>query len=252
LDQYLGKKILAEIDQIDIDRIISAKLNDGVSNARVNRILALVSAVLNIARREWDWIDKVPPIRKLSEPARRIRWLTHKEAIRLLAELPAHLEAMARFSLLTGLRESNVTKLEWNQIDLQRHVAWIHPDQAKTGKAIGVPLNNEVISIIRSQIGKNSCYVFVYKGKTVLRANNHAWRKALIRAGIENFCWHDLRHTWASWHVQAGTPLNVLQELGGWSDYKMVLRYAHLAPEHLAQYAANVVTATEGNILKLR
>lgn len=242
LDRYLGQKVLAEIDQSDIDRIITAKLKDGVSNARVNRITALVSAVLNKARREWGWIDQVPPIRKLAEPTKRIRWLTHDEAARLLTELPPHLEAMARFSLLTGLRESNVTLLEWNQIDLQRRVAWIHPDQAKAGKAIGVPLNDEAISIIRAQIGKHQRYVFVYQGKTVLRANNHAWRKALKRADIEDFRWHDLRHTWASWHVQAGTPLNVLQELGGWSDYKMVLRYAHLAPEHLAQHAANVGT----------
>jgi integrase len=84
--------------------------------------------------------------------------------------------------------------------------------------------------------------VFVCKGKTVLRANNYAWKKALLRAGIDYFRWHDLRRTWASWHIQAGTPLNVLQELGKWTDYKMVLRYAHLAPEHLAQHAANVVT----------
>ncbi len=242
LDRYLGNKVLAEIDQADIDHIITAKLKDGVSNARVNRITALVSAVLNTARLEWGWIDSVPPIRKLAEPTKRIRWLSHEEVARLLAELPPHLEVMARFSLLTGLRESNVTKLEWNQIDLQRRVAWIHPDQAKAGKAIGVPLNDEAVSIIRSQIGNHARYVFVYKGKTVLRANNHAWRKALNRAGIEDFRWHDLRHTWASWHVQAGTTLNVLQELGGWSDYKMVLRYAHLAPEHLARHAANVVT----------
>lgn len=122
---------------------------------------------------------------------------------------------MARFSLLTGLRESNVTKLEWNQIDLQRRVAWIHPDQAKAGKAIGVPLNDEVVNIVRSQVGNDLHYVFVYKGKAVLRANNHAWRKALNRAGVKDFRWHDLRHTWASWHVQAGTPLNALQKLGG-------------------------------------
>jgi len=49
----------------------------------------------------------------------------------------------------------------------------------------------------------------------------------------------DLRHTWASWHVQAGTPLNVLQELGGWSDYSMVPRYAHLSPEHLAKFCTS-------------
>ncbi len=242
LDRYLGRKALADIDQSDVDRIISAKLKEGVSNARANRITALVSAVLNTARREWGWIDSVPPIRKLAEPTKRIRWLTKDEAARLLAELPPHLEAMARFSLLTGLRESNVTKLEWNQIDLQRRVAWIHPDQAKAGKAIGVPLNDEAVNIVRSQIGNDLHYVFVFKGKAVLRANNHAWRKALNRAGIKDFRWHDLRHTWASWHVQAGTPLNVLQELGGWSDYKMVLRYAHLAPEHLAHHAANIGT----------
>ncbi len=61
-----------------------------------------------------------------------------------------------------------------------------------------------------------------------------AWYKAMKRAGIENFRWHDLRHTWASWHVQSGTPLHVLQELGGWASYAMVQRYAHLAADHLA------------------
>lgn len=61
-------------------------------------------------------------------------------------------------------------------------------------------------------------------------------RKALQRAGIENFRWHDLRHTWASWHAQAGTPLHVLQELGGWETVEVVRKYAHLSSEHLAQY----------------
>jgi len=69
------------------------------------------------------------------------------------------------------------------------------------------------------------------------KAGTKWWRKALERAGIENFTWHGLRHTWASWHVQNGTPLNVLQELGGWSSYEMVQRYAHLAPDHLSDYA---------------
>ncbi len=66
-----------------------------------------------------------------------------------------------------------------------------------------------------------------------------AWRKALKRAGIENFRWHDLRHTWASWHIQNGTPHYVLKELVGWESMEMVLRYSHLAPEHLSPYADN-------------
>jgi integrase len=139
----------------------------------------------------------------------------------------------------TGLRESNVLELEWSQIDLQRRVAWIHPDQAKAGKAIGVPLNDDAIAVIKLQIGKHSARIFTYKGVPIKKAGTAAWRKALVRAGIINFRWHDLRHTWARWHVQNGTPLHILKELGGWSSFDMVQRYAHLAPEHLAEYANN-------------
>jgi len=146
---------------------------------------------------------------------------------------------MMRFSLATGLRETNVTKLEWSQVDMHRRCAWIDAENSKSKRAIAVPLNDDAMAVLRSQIGKHETRVFTYKGEPVARANNHAWRKALKRAGVENFRWHDLRHTWASWHVQNGTPLNVLKELGGWADLKMVLRYAHLSSEHLANYANN-------------
>jgi hypothetical protein len=66
-----------------------------------------------------------------------------------------------------------------------------------------------------------------------------AWHKACARAGIEDFTFHDLRHTWASWHVMNGTPLQVLQQLGGWHSLDMVLKYAHLAPGYVAEYAGN-------------
>jgi len=86
-------------------------------------------------------------------------------------------------------------------------------------------------------VGKHRTWVFTFQGDRVGKANNHAWRKALVRAGISNFRWHDLRHTWASWRIQQGTPLYVLQELGGWSDIRMVQRYAHLSADHLTVYA---------------
>jgi len=98
-------------------------------------------------------------------------------------------------------------------------MAWIHPDQAKTRKAIAVPLNADAINVLRGQLGKHLEYVFTYRGKPVIQVNTKAWKSALKRAGIEDFRWHDLRHTWASWHVQQGTPLHVLQELGGWEEY---------------------------------
>ncbi|MGC8467290.1 MAG: site-specific integrase, partial [Acidithiobacillus sp.] len=163
-----------------------------------------------------------------------------------LQELPEHLRDMAAFSLATGLRRSNVTGLEWNQVDLQRGVTWIHPDQAKARKPITVPLDAVASAIIQKQVGKHPVFVFTYNGKPVTQVNTKAWRKALQRAGIEDFRWHDLRHTWASWHIQAGTPLHTLQDLGGWNSTSMVRKYAHLSAAHLAQYASNAGKNIEG------
>lgn len=237
---HLYGRYLDEINRDVLDNLTQSRLSDGVSNATVNRMLEVVRAILNRAEREWEWLERAPHVRMMPVAKRRIRWLTREEADRLLSELPDHLAAMARFALATGLREANVVKLEWSQVDLDRRCAWIHADQAKARKAIPVPLNAEAILVLRQQMGKHSTQVFTYKGKPVTRANNHAWRKALVRAGIEDFRWHDLRHTWASWHIQQGTPLHVLQELGGWSDHEMVRRYAHLSVEHLAEYADNL------------
>ena len=173
---------------------------------------------------------------------------------------------MVIFPLATGLRQANVTGLEWSQVDLERRIAWIHPDQAKARKAISVPLNADAVLVIRRQLGKHPVRIFTHGGRPLAEANTKAWRKALDRAGIRSFDdgllvsdekkryptrkpdeykytdfrWHDLRHTWASWHVQAGTPLHVLQELGGWASPEMVQRYAHLSAAHLADYANNI------------
>ena len=120
---------------------------------------------------------------------------------------------------------------------MDRNAAWIHPDEAKAGKAIAVSLNKDALTVLNKQKGIHPEYVFAYKGQPVTKAGGRAWRNALSRAGIENFRWHDLRHTWASWHVMNGTPLNVLKELGGWADYDTVLKYAHLSSDHLKRHA---------------
>jgi len=237
LDAYLRDKALTDVSKDVIDQLRDMKKAEGVSNATVNRHMALVRSILRRACYEWEWIDRVPKVRMLPEQKRRIRWLTKREAARLLDELPSHLNAMARFSLATGLRQANVKELEWSQVDLARKVAWIHPDQAKARRAIAVPLNADALAVISEQEGNHPLYVFTYRGHPISQVNTKAWKAALRRAGITDFRWHDLRHTWASWHVQAGTPLHVLQELGGWESVEMVRRYAHMAAEHMAEYA---------------
>lgn len=236
LDKHLQGIELSRITRQKIDEIISARRSDGVANATINRLLAVVRVILRKAVYEWEWLDRHPKIKALPESTRRDRWLTRTEADRLIAALPEHLAAMVRFTLETGLRKANVTGLQWSQVDLTTRRAWIHPDQAKARKAIGVPLSAAAVVVLREQIGKHPESVFSYRGKPVSQVNNVAWRNGLRRAGISNFRWHDLRHTWASWHSQAGTPMHVLQQLGGWRSPEMVQRYAHLSSDHLAEY----------------
>lgn len=87
--------------------------------------------------------------------------------------------------------------------------------------------------------------MFTYRGAPLRSANTRAWRKALRQAGITNFRWHDLRHTWASWLRQNDVPTWVLQELGGWKSESMVRRYAHLSVKHLQPYADQLIFQAE-------
>ncbi len=160
LHSYLFESYLDEIDSDVISDLIYKRKKENVSNATVNRMLAVLRSILNRAIKEWGWLDSAPFIKSLPEPKIRIRWLTQIEATKLLNELPEHLNAMAKFTLATGLRESNVVNLEWSQVDMKRHCCWIHADQAKGKKDIAVPLNNVAINVIREQIGKNQTFVF--------------------------------------------------------------------------------------------
>jgi len=243
LDSHLKNYFLHQITRDVLDEVADKKLKEGVTPATVNRMLEIVRAILRKAEREWGWLEKAPAVRMRKEDTKRIRWLTKEGAARLIKELPSHLADLAIFSLTTGLRKSNVTNLQWRDVDLIKKHALIHPDQAKTKKAIPVPLNDTAINVLRKQIGKHPEFVFTYGGKRIIQCNTKAWKNALKRAGIDNFRWHDLRHTWASWHVQNGTSLQELQQLGGWSSLEMVLRYAHLSSDHLKE-AANRVNVT--------
>jgi integrase len=210
----------------------------------LNRYVAEVSKIHHHAHC-MQWIDAVPAFRRYQEPKQAARWLTREQADRLLAELPDHLRNMAQFALATGLRESNVRLLRWAQVDLGRGVAWVLPSEAKNERALSVPLNADAIAVLMRQRNEHDEWVFTFERVTkatrtrapVCNCSSHAWYKATKRAGLEGIRWHDLRHTWATWHVMNGTPLPALQQLGGWSSYSMVLRYAHVTPDFAAQYA---------------
>lgn len=198
-----------------------------------NRYVNVIKAVLHQAGVELK-------IKRPKQPPGRVRWLTAEEWERLDQALPDYLRPLARFAIATGLRRRNVVLLEWSQVDLGRRVAWLHAEQTKSKRAIGIPLSDAAMAVLRSQKGIHERWVFPKNGNHVKAFDRH-FQRAVAKAKIKNFRWHDLRHTWASWHVSNGTRLEVLRELGGWGSLQMVLRYAHLAPDHLATYANNAI-----------
>ncbi len=223
------------------------------------RYRAMILSILNMARKA-EWLDKVPdlPVRKERKKKTRT-WLTHEQWERLRAELPPHMRAMATFAVETGLRQSNVLNLRWAQVSLARRLVWIEADEMKGNVAHNVPLNDTALEILTSLQDQHPEFVFTYErlGKRgPVTEVKTAFSKACVRAGLgtvsktvdtegkthreyQGFTWHGFRHTWATWHVQNGTPLDVLQKLGGWASYSMVLVYAHHAPGYLATFAGN-------------
>lgn len=181
-----------------------------------------------------------------AEAKRRVRWITAEQVSALLKELPVHQRDVVLFALATGPRQSNVSKLRWDQVDLARQTAWIPGDKAKGKEDIHVSLSQMSVELLERQIGKHPKVVFTYAGRPLGQVNTRGWRSTLKRAGIINFRWHDLRHTWASWLVQNGTPLYDLQEMGGWKSVEMVRRYAHLAPAHMVKHAEVVGSLLSG------
>lgn len=119
-------------------------------------------SLLRFAANEWGWLDSVPIVKAKQPRNRRIRWLNHDEARNLVEALPEHLKPVVIFTLATGLRRGNILSLEWSQLDITRKMAWIHPEDAKGGRAIGVALNDTACQVLRSQMGKHHRWVFVH------------------------------------------------------------------------------------------
>jgi integrase len=226
---------------LPLETISLERFMETLSAGSWNRYLSLVKAIHTCAG------ISALPIKRRPNPQGRTRWLTAEEWQRLrkaVAEESELLLHLADFSIATGVRENNALELEWTQVDLNRRVAWFYADQMKGKVPHGIPLNDEAMAVLRSRKGLHKQFVFAHheSGLPLVKASNRAWYKALRRSRLKKtgVTWHTLRHTWASWAVMSGVRLEEVQRLGGWKSYSMVLRYAHLATEHLAESAAKV------------
>ncbi len=204
--------------------------------ATVLRILAPIKSVLRECVK-WDWLTEAPQMTMPKLENIEPRFISRPEFEKLARELPPHVAAMARFSVETGQRYSAVAKLQWSAVDLPRQHAYITTSASKSKRPVALPLNAAAVGVLKAQAGAHEVYVFCdQRGRAPIGSVKTAWLKAVARAGLDGFRWHDLRHTWASWHTQNGTPPIVVKELGGWKTLAMVERYSHLSSAHTAQW----------------
>jgi integrase len=238
-DRHLKGRSIQEITREVIEELRALKAAEA-SEATADRHMERLRAILRKCRDDWQVIDSIPKVPMYGPRVPEPRWITRAEFRRLCGELPPHLRLAARLAVETGLRMRSQTQLTWDRVDFAKRRAWVPGYQMKAGKAIGIPLSREAIRILRAlrrEGGPKAIYVHLWKGAPVDDFNTKAFKDAVEAAGLTPLRWHDLRHSWASWHVQAGTSLHELMQLGGWASYGMVLRYAHLAPDHLAEAA---------------
>lgn len=209
--------------------------------ATKNRYLASIRRIFTLSMQA-GWVDKVPVLINLTEPSVRVRWITKDQASRLVDALSAQwMRDVCEFALHTGARANEILTLEWASVDLSKSVAWVTNDRAKSGKARALPLNHEAVQLLRRRLPYHVKWVFTNSyGNRPVQTDARVFKRACLEVGIEDFSFHDLRHTWASWHVQAGTPLFILREMGGWETLEMVRKYAHLNAEHLEKYSFHV------------
>jgi len=212
---------------------LATKLGDRtLSPAAVNRPLALLRHVLRLAKK-WKVLSEVPEIDLEKEPQGRLRWLTPEEAGRLLdacrRSRNAALVDLVEFTLFTGLRRGEALALTWDRVDRARGV--IRLEVTKSGHRREVPLNANADAVLARRWSEGaSGYVFGTRNWNSFRT---AWERAVEAAKLDDFRFHDLRHTFASWLVQRGRTLKEVQEALGHRTIAMTMRYSHLAPDHL-------------------
>jgi len=264
---HFGEKLLSQISYLDLEtyrnqrKATPARGSKPRKDASVNREMALLGHMLNKAV-EWDMLE-ASPFKKgkrlmLKENNHRLRFLTNEEIEALLKACSPHLRPIVEVALLTGMRRGELLGLKWDQI----RNGFIYLTETKSGKARQIPINDRLAEVFKEVRHKKQ-----NKGARVIKLNRKAledikpdparakpppyvfcdfqgrrfhevrgsFGSACKKAGINDFRFHDLRHTFASHLVMNGVSLKAVQELLGHADMKMTMRYAHLSQAHLRE-----------------
>lgn len=250
------KEQLGQFTLADITPSLIAQYRDLLANndgkkprspATVNRYLAVLSHLFTFAVKEWEWIEENPlrKVTKMKEPRGRVRFLSDDERNRLLAACKEssspYLYTVVVLALSTGARRMEILGLRWQDIDFNRSIITLH--ETKNGERRILPLTGHALSLIqeRAKLRHLHCdYVFPSKDLKNPIDIRTPWENALKRAEINDFHFHDLRHSAASYLAMNGASLAEIAETLGHKTLQMVKRYAHLSESHISKVVASM------------
>jgi integrase len=239
LEKYFNNgKPVNSIKPEDIQKYIEYLRNSGKrgkrKNSSINRFLEILSKMYNLAIDNGELTEnplmKVP---KLKEDNHRIRFLNddNNEEKRLFNSIninAPYLKTLVITALQTGMRKGEILNMQWCNIDFNNRI--IHILDTKSGDSREIPISDILYDVLKS-IPKVSEYVFINPLTDLPYTDfKKSWHKVLNAAKIEGFCFHDLRHTFATRMVIAGVDFLTLMEILGHKDIKTTMRYAHVVP----------------------
>ncbi len=247
-----GKTRIDTLRNSEIMRFVQKRRAE-VSNATVNRQLQFLGRALRHMETFYD--AKLPRLdlkaAQTAEPEERIRELTRDEQTRLFNKLRDDLHPIVKFALMTGARQATITGLRWSDVDLERNrIAF----RMKGGRAMNFPMNGEIRALLsalpKSGTMTHRRFVFTYvsddgQERRAIPRNSHIWeifRAAVDAAEIDDFRFHDLRHTFATRMLRATGNLKLVSRLLGHASIETTMRYAHVLDDDLAHAMDNFST----------
>lgn len=240
LDPFIGALPLKQVHHGTLKEFVAWKRQQGVKNRTINIYLSVVRRILNLSARLWrddnglTWLETAPLIQMLpTMDARKPYPLSWAEQNKLMRALPDHLARMCLFKVNTGCREQEVCHLRWDWEvpvpDLDTSVFIVPWERVKNREDRLVVLNRVARSLVEAQRGKHDTHVFAFRGDSITKINNSAWKRARLKVGLPHVRVHDLKHTFGRRLRAAGVPVETRKVLLGHRNGDITTHYS--APE---------------------
>lgn len=232
LKETFGGKLITAITAHNLERYKSKRRNQ-VKPATINRELSCIKHMFNKAV-HFGFLrhNQLNTVKKFKEPPGRVRYLNDEEIAKVLDQCASYLKPIVICALNTGMRKGEILSLKWQDVDLKNRFLFVR--KAKNNETRTLPICEvlyETLKEIGPQLGNQ--YVFTHADGRPFREIYYGFKAAVKRAGINDFRFHDLRHTCASRLAMQGLDIRVIQELLGQKTLAMTMRYSHLSHKTL-------------------